>query len=251
MTYIRTVGRKPKRRPEDEEAIQVAYTTTAPPLETSGTESEQEKRSSIVASDHGESGEEPGEMRNRYAGGLKPTRKTSRASSFTSQLERTRSIPATAPVDAIDSERSPAGPSCSNDAHDHTAARAGYHQPITPAPSVLKTPWTKKVIIFLKGLATPVSISIAIAIPCGIISPLKALFVQVDGWSGTRVPFAPDGNPPLAFITDTAAFIGAISIPAALILLGASFARLKVSLAYFPLESADSRRCPTAGVIFL
>jgi hypothetical protein len=93
----------------------------------------------------------------------------------------------------------------------------------------MKTPWTKKVVIFIKGLATPVSISIAIAIPCGIISPLKALFVQVDGWSGTRVPFAPDGNPPLAFITDTAAFIGAVSIPAALILLGASFARLKVS----------------------
>jgi hypothetical protein len=209
----------------DEEASRPAYPLSIVPLDTSGTESDKEKRYSAAASDHGEGGEEPGEMRNRYAGGLKPTRKTSRASSFTSQLERTRSIPATAPVDAIDSNRPSAGPSC-----DHDHPQAGYHQPITPVPSVQKTPWTKKIVIFIKGLATPVSISIAIAIPCGIISPLKALFVQVDGWSGTRVPFAPDGNPPLAFITDTAAFIGAISIPAALILLGASFARLKVSL---------------------
>jgi len=106
---------------------------------------------------------------------------------------------------------------------------AGFHQPITPAPSTHKAPWTKRLISFLRDLATPVSISILIAIPCGIISPLKALFIPVTGWTRDRVPNAPDGNPPLAFIIETAAFIGAISIPAALILLGASFARLTVS----------------------
>jgi hypothetical protein len=169
-------------------------------------------------------------MRNRYGGGLKPTRKTSRASSFTSQLERTRSIPATAPVDAIDAERyTHAGPSCTNEDHHHPTPSPGFHQPITPVPSIHKTPWTKKFLGFIRDLATPVSISIAIAIPCGIISPLKALFIPVPNWTGDRVPNAPDGNPPLAFILDTAAFIGAISIPAALILLGASFARLTVS----------------------
>lgn len=144
-------------------------------------------------------------------------------------MERTRSIPATAPVDAIDSERSDAGPSCSNANHGSAASRSGFHQPITPVPSVQRTPWSKKIITFIKGLATPVSLAIVIAIPCGIISPLKALFVPVDGWSGSRVPYAPDNHPPLAFVTDTAAFIGSVSIPAALILLGASFARLKVS----------------------
>jgi hypothetical protein len=166
-------------------------------------------------------------MRNRYGGGLKPTRKTSRASSFTSQLERTRSIPATAPVDAVDGDR--AGPSCTNDEHDHPLTNAGFHQPITPAPSTHNIPWTKKIANFIRDLATPVSLSICIAIPCGIISPLKALFIPVPGWTVDRIPNAPDGNPPLAFIIDTAAFIGSISIPAALVLLGASFARLTVS----------------------
>jgi hypothetical protein len=82
---------------------------------------------------------------------------------------------------------------------------------------------------FIRDLATPASISIAIAIPCGIISPLKALFIPVSGWSGDRIPNAPDGHPPLAFVIETAAFIGAVSIPAALVLLGASFARLTVN----------------------
>lgn len=212
----------------DEEASLPTIQSTSIPLETPWTESSKEKRYSIPASDHGEGGEEPGEMRNRYGGGLKPTRKTSRASSFTSQLERTRSIPATAPVDAVDAYRS--GPSCTNGEHNHDPAKAGFHQPITPAPSTHKIPWTKKFISFIRDLATPVSIAILIAIPCGIISPLKALFVPVTGWTGDRVPNAPDGNPPLAFIIETAAFIGSVSIPAALILLGASFARLTVSL---------------------
>lgn len=144
-------------------------------------------------------------------------------------MERTRSIPVTAPVDAIDTERTDSGPSCTNVEHNHSPSRPGFHVPITPVPSVHRIPWSRKVLIFIKGLATPVSITIVIAIPCGIISPLKALFVPVDGWSGSRVPFAPDGHPPLAFITDTAAFVGSVSIPAALVLLGASFARLRVS----------------------
>lgn len=200
------------------------------PLETGISEIEKGQRRSTIGSDHGEHGEEPGDLRNRYTGGLKPTRKTSRASSFTSMLERTRSIPATAPVDAIDVDRTEPGSSL---AQHHAPSQSGFHQPITPAPSVERTSWLKRLLIFLKGLATPVSISIVVAIPCGIISPLKALFVPVDGWSGGRVPFAPDDRPPLAFITDTAAFIGSISIPAALILLGASFARLKVSTCQF------------------
>lgn len=218
-----------EKQPEgsDEEASLPTIRPTAVPLETSWTESSKEKRYSIPASDHGEGGEEPGEMRNRYGGGLKPTRKTSRASSFTSQLERTRSIPATAPVDAVDADRP--GPSCTNDEHNHPSTVAGFHQPITPAPSTHKTTWSKRFVNFIRDLATPVSISICIAIPCGIISPLKALFIPVTGWTADRIPNAPDGNPPLAFIIDTAAFIGSISIPAALILLGASFARLTVS----------------------
>lgn len=234
----------------DEEASLPTAQISAAPLETSWTESSKEKRYSTTGSDHGEGGEEPGEMRSQYGGGLKPTRKTSRASSFTSQLERTRSIPATAPVDAIDAERRPAaGPSCTNDDHDHAPAKPGFHQPITPVPSVHKTSLTKKIVNFIRDLATPVSISIVVAIPCGIISPLKALFVPVANWTGERVPNAPDGNPPLAFIIDTAAFIGAISIPAALILLGASFARLKVSHLRGSILGKLTSRCRRIGEI--
>lgn len=227
------VRRRAHGTPQDDEELYAEGTSRddSIALETGSSEVEKGRRHSLVTSDHGESGEEPGDLKSRYSGGLKPTRKTSRASSFTSMMERTRSIPATAPVDAIDAERerSDAGPSCDNANHEHNPSQSGFHQPITPVPSVARTPWSKKILTFIKGLATPVSLSIVIAIPCGIISPLKALFVPVDGWSGSRVPFAPDNHPPLAFITDTAAFIGSISIPAALILLGASFARLKVS----------------------
>lgn len=74
----------------------------------------------------------------------------------------------------------------------------------------------------------PVSAAVVIALPCALIPPLRALFTKTEGWTGTRMPNAPDGKPPLAFILETASFIGAICIPAGLILLGASFARLKV-----------------------
>jgi hypothetical protein len=63
-----------------------------------------------------------------------------------------------------------------------------------------------------------------------VIQPLKALFTHTEGWSGTRMPNAPDGKAPLAFILDTTIFLGGMTVPAALVLLGASFARLKVGV---------------------
>jgi hypothetical protein len=75
----------------------------------------------------------------------------------------------------------------------------------------------------------PNTIALCIALPCALIQPVKALFVQVDGWSESRIPFAPDDRPPLAFIIETAQFVGAITVPASLILLGASMGRLTVS----------------------
>ncbi|KAL7412069.1 membrane transport protein-domain-containing protein [Mrakia frigida] len=81
----------------------------------------------------------------------------------------------------------------------------------------------------LSCLLTPITLSLLIALICALIPPIKALFVlNVDGWSGTKIKLAPDGRPALAFIQETAVFIGAICVPGALILLGASFARLKV-----------------------
>lgn len=86
----------------------------------------------------------------------------------------------------------------------------------------------RRILTGVIGILNPVSISLFFALPIALISPLKALFVVVDNWTGTRIPNGPDGKPPLAFVLDTAAFIGAICIPVGLMLLGASFARLKV-----------------------
>lgn len=88
----------------------------------------------------------------------------------------------------------------------------------------------RRFLSILNSFLMPVSIAVIISIPCALIPPLRALFTPTVGSTGVRIPNAPDGNPPLSFILDSAAFIGAICIPAGLVLLGASFARLKVSV---------------------
>jgi hypothetical protein len=214
--------------------------TTGTP-DTSETELEKDRRSLAAESDHGEHGEEPsdlGQMRNRYAGGVVPTRKTSRASSFSSMLESTRPIPATAALDALDLD-APFGPSSSSAAAVGGAALLpvcsnhgkaySFHQPASPVPPIHKPPLSRRIISIFLGFLTPITISIILGVVCSVVLPIKALFVEVDGWTGTRIPNAPDGKPPLAFIADTTSFLGQISIPAGLVLLGASFARLKVS----------------------
>ncbi|KAK0219707.1 auxin efflux carrier [Armillaria nabsnona] len=77
----------------------------------------------------------------------------------------------------------------------------------------------------LSSLFTPITISIYIALPISLIPQLKALFVEVDGGPSYR---GPDGNPPLTFIITTAKFVGNMNVPLILILLGASFARMKI-----------------------
>jgi len=78
---------------------------------------------------------------------------------------------------------------------------------------------------FAKGFLNPVSITICLCLPISLVPQLKALFVEVPN---VRIPPAPDGQPPLAFIQDIATFIGAASIPIGLICLGSSLARLNV-----------------------
>ena len=66
----------------------------------------------------------------------------------------------------------------------------------------------------LLSLCTPITGTLVLAIVFSLVSPLKALFVpDVPGWSGTRIRLAPDGRPPLAFIQDTASFVGAMCVP--------------------------------------
>lgn len=85
-----------------------------------------------------------------------------------------------------------------------------------------------RTIMFLRSLLTPASLSILLAFPFALITPLKGLFLPVAGWTGSRIPNAPDGQPPLAFVLDTATFVGAASVPLGLTCLGSALARLKV-----------------------
>jgi hypothetical protein len=191
----------------------------------------------MVGSDNGERGEALGELKKRakFTGGVLPTRKTSRTPSFTSMMESTRPIPSTAPLDATDisvscppnGEPAPLLPTCSNHGDPYS-----YHQPTSPAASIKRMTIRGRAVIVLKSFLMPVTIATLFGVPCSVILPLKALFTYTEGWTGGRMPNAPDGNPPLAFILETATFLGGMTVPAALILLGASFARLKVRSHY-------------------
>ncbi|GJJ11276.1 hypothetical protein Clacol_005508 [Clathrus columnatus] len=79
----------------------------------------------------------------------------------------------------------------------------------------------------LSILATPITVSLIISIPIALVQPLKALFVDTTAQGGPDWK-GPDGRPPLFFIIDTASFVGGLAVPLGLILLGASFARLKL-----------------------
>ncbi len=98
--------------------------------------------------------------------------------------------------------------------------------PVTDKPTFWKRTF-KRARIFLVSLSSPPSLSIIVAFPVALITPLKGLFVTLPN---SPIPNAPDGQPPLAFIMDTANFIGAASVPLGLICLGAALARLKVPM---------------------
>jgi len=236
---------KPESRSEEGSLQALRSTPVASPTE----ERYPEKRESAIDSDHGEGGEEPAELKikkGRYLGGSMK-RKTSRASSFTSMLEGTRPIPSTAPLDAPNVGQSCRPndnsllPVCSNHGQD-----IAYHHPVTPAPSVHRPPLGRRLLKFGSNFLMPTTIALVLALPCSLVLPIKALFIDVDGWTGSRIPNAPDDRPPLAFILETASFVGAITVPASLILLGASMARLTVRTTTRA-ALTDPRRSPTSG----
>ena len=81
---------------------------------------------------------------------------------------------------------------------------------------------------FLAELLKPIPIVIFISVVIALVDPLKALFLPPSGSFQPRFrPVAPDGQPPLAFVVDTANFIGAASVPIGLICLGSALACLR------------------------
>lgn len=76
----------------------------------------------------------------------------------------------------------------------------------------------------ISNFKTPNSLSLIISIIIAMAPPLKALFVKTSFY----MPTAPDKQPPLSFVIDFTAYVGAASVPLGLLLLGATIARLKV-----------------------
>ena len=70
-------------------------------------------------------------------------------------------------------------------------------------PDIKPPPKNKYQIIISNALSllfTPVTLALFISLPIALVSPLKALFTQVDGWTDGKMPNGPDGKPPLAFL---------------------------------------------------
>nr|ODO02193.1 hypothetical protein L204_00920 [Cryptococcus depauperatus CBS 7855] len=114
----------------------------------------------------------------------------------------------------------------------HTEAADNLNTPqntesVSPKPYPAKPAVFKRMLKTIQNLPNATWATI-LGIPISVVEPLKALFTHTDGWTGIKMPNAPDGKPPLHFILDTASFLGGIAVPAALLLIGASFARLKL-----------------------
>ncbi|GAA5859042.1 hypothetical protein JCM8547_003980 [Rhodosporidiobolus lusitaniae] len=79
---------------------------------------------------------------------------------------------------------------------------------------------------FCLATATPPTIALVTALICALVNPLKALFTTVDDYDWQ--PTAPDGEPPLAIILNTATFVGNASVPLGLLVLGSAIERMRI-----------------------
>ncbi|KAI5980939.1 auxin efflux carrier [Pisolithus albus] len=91
----------------------------------------------------------------------------------------------------------------------------------------------------VRSASSPPSVSIVISFIISVVPTLKALFVA--DVPGVNMPPAPDGQPPLAFLLNTATFIGAASVPIGIMTLGSAIARLEIT-------SGSWRKLPLASI---
>jgi predicted permease len=80
---------------------------------------------------------------------------------------------------------------------------------------------------------SPPSAATLLAFLIAMITPLKQLFTHLPASESNLrmivdIPNAPDGQPPLAFITDTTNFIGGATVPSSLLILGYALSRLRI-----------------------
>lgn len=79
---------------------------------------------------------------------------------------------------------------------------------------------------FLGSLVSPPTVALLSALVIALVPTLKSLFVYTT--ESSFHPTAPDGDPPLAIIYQTASFVGAASVPLGLTVLGASMAKMEI-----------------------
>ena len=87
-----------------------------------------------------------------------------------------------------------------------TSLHARHREITTPTPTEPFYKYASKFILkFLLSLVSPPAIACVLSLTIALVPQLKALFVTVPG---VNMPDAPDGEPPLAWILDIAAFGG-------------------------------------------
>lgn len=96
--------------------------------------------------------------------------------------------------------------------------------PVSSTSSARKQGLLSRILHRLHAAITPITCSLVISITIALVPDLKALFLV----SSKRTWRAPDNRAPLAAFLDTTSFLGGITVPLALIILGASFARLRI-----------------------
>ncbi|GAA5820326.1 hypothetical protein JCM11251_005576 [Rhodosporidiobolus azoricus] len=107
--------------------------------------------------------------------------------------------------------------------------------PPGPSERVLLSIWA----LFRPLVTSPPTVALLVALVISLVPTLRALFVLPEDSNASFQPTAPDGDPPLAILYDTADFIGGASIPIGLSVLGASMAKLKIPrpITLLPLSS--------------
>jgi len=92
-----------------------------------------------------------------------------------------------------------------------------------------ETPFMQKyhlgiLLFFFKNCLRPCALALIISLTISFIPWVKALFVKTTVY----IPNAPDELPPLSFIMDYTSYVGAASVPFALLLLGGSIGKLTI-----------------------
>lgn len=113
----------------------------------------------------------------------------------------------------------------------HSVKNEVAQTPSKPASSRSQHPQASvrvlhSIVSLFKSLLVPPVVALFISLPLALVPTLKSLFVYSTDTNFH--PTAPDGKPPLAVLYDTAAFVGAASVPLGLVVLGASVAKMVI-----------------------